>query len=79
MKKKKENTLDSQTVRAKENPKLSLGGPSQRQTPDTDQRKKILGTYSIAIKYLQHFPAYTDTVLIFKTTFCNIELATSAK
>ena len=38
----KEGAYDSQIVRAKENLKLSYGGPSQRQTSGTNQRIKAL-------------------------------------
>ena len=38
----KKGTHDSQIVRAKENPKLSYDGPSQRQASDTKERIKTL-------------------------------------
>ena len=34
---------DSQIVRAKENPKVSHGGPSQRQASDTSPSMNVLG------------------------------------
>ena len=38
----KKRAHDSQIVRAKENLKLSYGGPSQQQAPGTDQLVKAL-------------------------------------
>ena len=39
----KKRAKDSQIVRAKENLKLSHGGPSQRQTSDTNSPMQVLG------------------------------------
>ena len=57
---------NSQIVRAKENLKLSYGGPTQRQVPGTNQQIKALRQFHHLVSGLTHRRAIKEKTIAIK-------------